>query len=148
LILNPDTHPERHAQGGEAFAWVARTLRDDVLADPAYHTIVVMVGVPGAGKSTAAKRYDATGVCVLDQCHVDPARRRALCRQIKKTGRRAVAVLVSCHTALAVGRREGLVPGWKIRDMASRLRAHPVSHGEGWDEIVRIDGTGDRRGYQ
>lgn len=146
MILCPDDQPERWTNPAEAFAHVARTLRDEVLPDPDITTVFVMVGPPGSGKSTWAQREEQRPIAVtLDACHADPKRRRALVKRIKAAGKRAVAVWMQTPLSVCLARngdreQHRVVPARKVLEQHVALRrGGGPNMAEGWDDIIRVE---------
>lgn len=148
IWLNPDHHPDRYINPGEAFAAYARALRDVVLPDASIRTVYVMVGCPGSGKSHVAEQMVGSlgpDSAVLDACHADRAKRRALARKLRRAGKVAVAVYVRTPLDIAqardslrpADRRVGLL---KIGQQHSALRREPPVPAEGWDRVEHRDG--------
>ena len=162
MILCPDDHPERWSNPGEAFASVARKLRDEVLTDPAVGVVWVMVGVPGSGKSTWAKDANERGtvrprgvttnvgpvaeltkMIIIDACHADPKRRRALAQRILKAGKHPAVVWVQTPLSECIRRnaeRDGprCVPEGVIVKQHRAIRRTPPTIGEGWDDMIEV----------
>ncbi len=153
-ILCPDEHPDRWSpdptKRAEAFASVARALRDEVLVDPAVRRVLVLVGPPGAGKSTTAAelarvQWDA-GTVLVDACHADQPMRISLVKRIRAAGKQAVAVVMQTPTTECV-RRDSLrqpprcVGQRVIEQKAAELRRFPPTRAEGWTSIVTLDPT-------
>lgn len=132
---------------GEAFAACARALRDEVLPDPAIRAVWVLIGVPGAGKTTwVGSQPDDPAVAVYDVVNADRGRRAKLAQRIRAAGKDAVAVHVRTPLSLCLLRQEQR-PVWRrvpeafIRRTALDLRLNPPELAEGWSRIVVVDGT-------
>lgn len=130
----------------EAFATCARALRDEVLPDPAIARVLVLIGIPGAGKTTwAAAQPDDPAAVLYDVVNADPARRAALARKIRAAGKAAIAVHVVTPVAVAL-ERNAARPSWRrvpeqfVRRVASQLLARPPSPAEGWSAVVVVRG--------
>lgn len=141
MILNPDDHPERWTKPSEAFAHVARTLRDVVLKDPEVKRVMVMVGGPGSGKSTWAKEHDDEAV--LDACHASAKTRRELARRIRAAGKQAIAVWMNTPLEVAIRRNNRRdpprrVPSETIRRQHRELEKRPPRPVEGWGEVIEV----------
>jgi predicted kinase len=132
---------------GEAFAACARALRDEVLPDPAIRTVIVMVGLSGAGKTTwCARQPEDPSTVVYDVVNADAARRAALAKRITAAGKDAVVVWVQTPITLCLARQQSRPP-WRqvpeaaIRSSAINLRRTPPTLAEGWTRIELVDGT-------
>lgn len=131
----------------EAFAEAARQLRAH-LADPAVRTVIVLVGIPGAGKTTwcAAQPPDDSTV-VYDVVNADPKRRAALARRISAAGKVPVAVHLVTPLSLALVRNAERPP-WRrvpeafVRQAAIKLRRDPPKLAEGWARVDVVIGRG------
>lgn len=151
MILSPEARiPRDGARSREvvAEAWAScrRELRA-ALQDPAIHTVIVMVGVPGAGKSTWCAAQDGPGVVVFDAVWSHPGRRRAMATQIRTAGRKAVAVWVRTPVQVCLARQSAR-PLWRRVPQSVCLRAAAALHvqpphvREGWTDVVVINGQG------
>ena len=143
VILDPDEHEQRYTDPPEAFAHVARTLRDEILPDPSIHTIYVMIGPPGSGKSTWAKENAAPGSCILDACHAYPPKRKAILGRLKRCGKRAVAVwmrtpLFTCWDQDARRGPPKTVGRTKIGAQYEEIESNPPRLSQGWDEVIEV----------
>lgn len=171
-ILCPDDHPDRYsgdrAKAEEAFASVARALRDEVLPDPKVRWVVVLVGAPGSGKSTLAQQvaarrsvllgprpgasYDPVSarepgpesLVIVDACHANKGRRTALAKRIRAAGKVAVAVVLHTPLEVCVERDAQRQPPRRVgRQVVERvwrdLRSLPPLRSEGWSEVVTLD---------
>lgn len=131
---------------GEAFAESARRLRAH-LADPAIERVYVMIGLPGAGKSTWLDRQPQDPAAVAyDVVNAHRGRRSSLARRIRDAGKTPIAVVVSTPLSLCLMRQLER-PTWRrvpeafIRKTCIELRREPVVLAEGWAQIVAVDGT-------
>jgi predicted kinase len=142
MIIDPDDHPKRYTDSGEAFADASRRLRDEVLADPSVDAVHVMVGPPGSGKSHWASNH--SGRAIVDGCHADAGRRRALAKRIKDAGKRPVAVWVKTPPAECLRRNNKRqppkrVPRQVIQRQAWELEKRPPRRSEGWAEVIVVE---------
>ena len=131
---------------GNAFAECARQLRAH-LADPEVLRVIVLIGLPGAGKTTWAGRQAEDPTSVLyDVVNAHPGRRAALARRIRDAGKDAIAVVVSSPISLCLN-RNALRPVWRrvpeafIRKTAIALRRDPPTVAEGWTRVEHVDGA-------
>jgi tRNA uridine 5-carbamoylmethylation protein Kti12 len=150
VILRPEdrvAHDEAGQRTAIAEAWAScrRELRS-ALADPSTTEVVVMVGTPGAGKTTWSDAHDGPGVVVFDAVWANQARRRALALQIRAAGKLAVCVWVRTPLDECL-RRQALRPVWRqvpgavCHRAALALHTHPPNMGEGWSRLLLVDGT-------
>jgi predicted kinase len=152
MILRPESllpqgpTPRTREMVADAWATCRRALKA-ALVDPAVHTVVVMVGTPGSGKTTWSDAHDAEGVVVFDAVWAHPGRRAAMARQIRAASRRAVAVWVRTPLPEALARNAAR-PVWRRVPQSFCLRAAAALHAqpphvrEGWNEVQVVDGSG------
>ena len=145
MILDPDEHPERYSDPSKAFADVRRRLRDEVLTDPDVRRVHVMVGPPGSGKSTHAKRYEGayTAAVTIDGCHALAPERRRLARQIRDAGKLPIAVYMRTPLDECLRRNNRRDPPKRVspsvvRRMARELEIRPPRKVEGWHEVIEV----------
>lgn len=149
-LLPQDATPRTRAMVAEAWASCRRALRSALL-DPAVHTVVVMVGVPGAGKTTWSDARDVEGVVVFDAVWSHPGRRAAIARQVRAADRRAIAVWVRTPLPEALARNAAR-PAWRrvpqsfCLRAAAALHAQPPHPREGWHEVQVVDGSSGGHG--
>ena len=147
MIIDPDEHPERHSNPAAAFADARRRLRDDVLTDENVRRVYVMVGAPGSGKSTYAKRrrgeFREDARAYVDGCHADAPERRRLARQIRDAGKIPIAVFMRTPLAECLRRNNQRepprrVPPSVVRRLSFELDKRPPRKIEGWHEVIEV----------
>jgi predicted kinase len=149
MIIEPDQFyfedgvytwsPERSEASWEA---CYRRL-DELLAGGAYRKVVILVGLPGCGKSTYTAANDAAGVVVFDGLFVPPERRACVLAVAAKhrVPVEAVWIGTDLDTCLARNARRSpdrRVPEDAIRRMKETLDASPPSLAEGLAAVHRI----------
>lgn len=129
---------------GHAFAECARALRGH-LADPAIRTVAVLVGIPGAGKTSwCAAQPQNDAMVVYDVVNANAGRRARLAARIVGAGKDAVCVWVRCPLSLAF-ERNARRPPWRrvpeafMRRAALQLYHQPPRAHEGWTRIEVVD---------
>ena len=144
MIIDPDDHPKRYSDPSEAFADAARRLRDEVLTDDSVRAVCVMVGPPGSGKSTWVRDSGADKwETVVDGCHADAPKRRALAKRISDAGKRPIAVYMKTPVEECLRRNNKRqppkrVPSTVIRRQARELEKRPPRRVEGWAEVIEV----------
>ena len=148
MIICPDTEIELLADGvydwtpqraGEAwrraYQKFGRALRTSGLG---HTTVIVMVGLPGSGKSTFATWYDSPSEIIFDATNVDPMRRQPLVNIAAGAGFKTAAIYVECTATAAIARQEArgrkAVSSDIIHRMAKRLRS--PGYDEGFGAII------------
>lgn len=135
---------------GEAFAACHRQIRDEVLLDSCIHTVGIVMGAPGAGKSTVADSIDSLETVLFDAVWNSASRRVGMAKRIREAGKRALCVWV--RTPLATCRtRNNARPSWRRVPESALLRSWqeieqcpPDAFAEGWDHVDVIDGEARR----
>lgn len=149
MIICPDAllpeGPDRWTRATVAEAW-AQCRRDlrAALEDPAVEAVAIMIGIPGAGKSTWAQAHDREGLVIFDACWSHRGRRAAVARQIRSASKRAIAVWIRTPLDLCRDRNDGRPPWRRVPDAAlSRaylaLRECPPVMAEGWSRVLVQD---------
>lgn len=136
--------PERtNADVGEAWAEAHRMLRA-ALARPEIERLIVMVGIPGAGKSTWLKyQPHDPGVIAFDAVFADRNRRIAMARRGHEAGKAAWCVWLTTDLATCIERNDRR-PAWRrvpepfLRRCEAQLRLAPPTTLEGWDRVLTL----------
>jgi predicted kinase len=154
MLLAPDDllppGPARWTRETVSAAWQTcrRQLRE-ALAHPAVERVLVLVGVPGSGKSTWARDHEQPDVVVFDACWAEPGRRAALAAQIRAAGKVPIAVWVRtplevCRERNALRPPDRRVPDVALLRAAVALRHAPPTVAEGWAAVWEVDGEAQR----
>lgn len=146
IVIDPDAYVdgERTRDAlAEAWAWASRDFRD-LLASRTIERALVLVGIPGAGKSTWALAQDDDAAVAFDAVNSDPARRASLVRRIREAGKTPIAVWLTTPIEIAVDRNNARsptrrVPHATVCRCAIALRVHPPTLREGWAEVRRVE---------
>lgn len=154
MILAPDDllpqGPARWAKEavGEAWATCRRGLKAALL-DPEILEVVILVGIPGSGKSAWTLDHDEPHRAIFDACWAEPGRRRAVAQQIRQAGKVAIAVWI--RTPLDVCRERNALrpPDRRVPDVALArawvsLSQYPPTLYEGWHRVLVQDGQAER----
>lgn len=110
------------------------------------HTVVALIGVPGAGKSTWLSQNRQEGVVYFDATLASPRDRRRLLAAIRaaqaqvRKDLRVEAVWIDtplevCKSRNASRTPDRQVPEHVLESMALRLSETPPESGEGWDSL-------------
>jgi predicted kinase len=149
MIIEPDQFyfengkyvwsPERSQENWEA---CYRRL-DELLAEGTYRKVVILVGLPGCGKSTYTAANDAPDVVVFDGLFILPDRRARVLAVATRHGVPVEAVWIGTdlETCLARNARRSpdrRVPEDAIRQMKQILDATPPLLAEGLSAIIRV----------
>ena len=106
------------------------------------HTLVMMVGLPQAGKTTAAEAMDAPGLVILDGCNLTQETRQELIDDILPP--RVVMVYVETAPDVCRARLEALpeaeqIHPWRFGWMVDSLTAPKAGEA---DKVIRLSGAG------
>jgi len=105
-------------------------------------SVVLIMGLPGAGKSTHAAKIDAPGLLVIDTCAPTPAHREPLIRAARRAKIPIDCVLVCAPLKLCEIRRPK-IPRSELVKIRSRLV--PPRKSEGFRTVCYIQGTHDEK---
>jgi predicted kinase len=105
--------------------------------------IVMMIGLPGSGKSSYAEAHDERDVVLLDSAFVDKQRRAEVFAVAGKAGVPVVGVWMDTEWEVCDDRNrqknaDQRVPAEMMRRMRAALLAETPSETEGFAEIRRI----------
>lgn len=123
-------------------AWLA-CLDDLELALPAANALILMVGLPGAGKSTWLRENATTNLIYFDATLTDPATRRGLVVAARRYERPVDVVWLDtaelvCRERNAARPAERRVPDDVITRMAAALQRAPPTLDEGFRSVLRL----------
>lgn len=155
MIISPDSllpdGPTRWEQAlvGEAFATCHRAIRDTHLHDPSIVAVGIIMGVPGAGKSTVAPRLDSPSSVLMEAVWASAGHRKGFAERVKAARRTAVCWWV--RTPLEVCReRNNARSEWRRVPDSVLVAAHRAiekdrpTRREGWTVVEIIDGVEGR----
>lgn len=144
---------DRHFYEGGRYVWSAQRRRAaweacvrlfrEALEGARVEQVVMMVGMPGSGKSTCARTMDRDGVVVLDSTFVEPERRRQILQIARQFGTPVVAVWVDTEWEVCVRRNaeraeDRRVPVEVMRGMHQRLHDNRPREEEGFAVVRRV----------
>lgn len=127
---------------GDAWAEASRRLRD-ALADPEILDVGLLVGLPGAGKSTWCAENDDPRIVLFDAVSSEPGRRRAMASKIRRARKNPVAVWLKTPLSVAMRRNAQRLPWRRVPESAilraaQRLRQTPPTRAEGWARVISV----------
>jgi predicted kinase len=151
MILEPD---QFYYDGGRyvwsqercdaAWADCYRALAE-ALARQSVRKVVILVGLPGCGKSRYAREHDAADVVVFDGLFIDPARRRRVVETARGAGVPVEAVWFrtdwdTCVTRNAARPHDRQVPAATMEALRERLATDPPTEAEGFASLHVLGG--------
>ena len=145
MILSGDDIPQAkrtHRRTGSskiaAVAHLRRLRKRTREAMAAARSVVLIMGLPGAGKSTHAATVDGPGVLVIDSCAATPAHREPLIAAAKRAKVPIDCVLICAPLELCRIRRP-YIPAAEFAKIRARLV--PPRRAEGFRSVCYIQGT-------
>ena len=150
MIISPDHHIYNDdgtyvwSPGRVKYAWwLCKNLLREF--QEAFGTIYLLVGVPGAGKSTWIAQNGSSDQLYVDATFTEYKGRKDYIKLIRSMDphKRIVAVVFHVDVEVAIQRNatrteDRRIPEDIIRKMHQRLQSHPVTLAEGFDEIVVV----------
>jgi predicted kinase len=149
MILEPD----RFYYDGDRYAWTQercdaawaecyRTLQE-MLALGTVRKVVLLVGLPGCGKSRYAQAHDADDTVVFDGLFVDRARRARVVEIARAAGVPVEAVWFQTPWETCAARNAGRsldrqVPAATMESLRQQLAADPPGRAEGFASLQVI----------
>jgi predicted kinase len=148
MILNIDQH---YYQDGQ-YVWSPQRQQEvqetslrlllQVLQHRKVSQIIMMVGLPGAGKSSYAEVYDRDDVLILDGTFVNPQSRAAFLAAARQAKVPLTAVWMDTDWDVCQARNLQRNPVWRVpervmAELREELRAHSPMPEEGF-EIRRV----------
>ena len=125
-------------------AW-SRCLQDltRALASGKYRLLMLLIGIPGSGKSTYANGHDREDVIIFDGTFVDATRRARVTAVARAAGVPVIAVWLDTDFETCVERNQQRpadrrVPVESMNGMLSRLTSSSPQMEEGFEKIYRI----------
>lgn len=152
LIVSPDDFRMddgkyvHHAEEQKPIWDASYALLKELISQPDHHTLRVMVGLPGAGKSTWICANKAQGVVTFDATMARRKSRKQILQFARQYGHSdlllcAVFVntpLVDCRARNALRSQDRCVPDEVLTRMHLSLSQAPPSLSEGWDQLVTV----------
>ena len=149
MIIEPDQHyfedgVYRWTADKAVAAWddCCRKL-DEALSARAFRKVVILVGIPGAGKSTFARANDAEDVIFFDGLFVNKERRTRVVAVAANAGVPVEAVWFDLPWQTCYQRNDGRsidrrIPDDALERMQRQLDADPPTTSEGLLSVQRI----------
>jgi predicted kinase len=113
------------------------------LASGKYRLLILLIGIPGSGKSTYASANDRPDVIIFDGTFVDATRRSRVTAAARAAGVPVIAVWLDTNFQKCLQRNQQRpadrqVPVDSMNVMLHRLNAAPPQLEEGFSQIYRI----------
>ena len=113
------------------------------LAGGKYRLLMLLIGIPGSGKSTYAGTHDRPDIIIFDGTFVDATRRSRVTAAARAAGVPAIAVWLDTKFNTCVQRNQQRtadrrVPLDSMNVMLHRLNSVPPQLEEGFTQIFRI----------
>ncbi len=147
LVLSPD-HFLYNADG--LYEWTpercsaawAETMRRAQEAISGHSKMVLMVGLPGAGKSTALA-HPEHGVLYIDATFVSEASRKPFILMAQKAGKDIEVLFVDTPVEVCIHRNNQRTPDRKVPEtsmgrLIAQLQKTPPQMEEGFSQIVKV----------
>lgn len=140
--VGPDgRYRNEHGVNYDAVSRARMTFTDAVRSRPT--KVVLLVGPPGAGKSTWLAEHREPGALYYDATLTQPDTRRELADEARRHGVPVEAVvfrttLETCLDRNAARSSDRRVPDERVRDYFYDLQAQPPHAGEGLDAVTEI----------
>ena len=115
----------------------------EAMEERRFDQVIMLVGIPGSGKSTYAKAADRESVIVLDSTFVEPERRWQVLQIARQYGVPVMAVWMDTEWDVCVARNAGRpedrrVPVEVMQGMYQRLFDERPREEEGFGEVRRV----------
>ena len=122
----------------KSFAKLHRALSSD-----RFHKLVLMVGVPGSGKSTWLSSNRETGAVYFDATFTRRRERKPVIKAAKKYGKSVEAVVMATPINVCIDRNrcrtsDRMVPEEILEKMSANLLGDPPTLSEGLDMVKSI----------
>ena len=113
------------------------------LASCKYRLVLMLIGIPGSGKSTYAREQDRDDIIIFDSTFVDATRRERVVSAARAAKVPITAIWLDTDFSTCLRRnherpQDRRVPADSMRMMLRRLTSEPPRLDEGFGEIYRI----------
>ena len=150
MIISPDHH--LISPTGE-YVWTKEGITEAwnksfsklhrALASDRFYKLVLMVGVPGSGKSTWLKSNRESNVVYFDATFTTRKERKPVLKAAKKHGKSVEAVVMTTPINVCLDRnrcrtKDRMVPEDILEKMTANLLGDPPTLGEGFDTVKSV----------